>query len=631
MKGICIALVAILLLVAGMRILPTSRQGGEPEPPEKVEIPPLPESPESREATAERIRSRLVAAEWPMDAASAFVELNLDHCHWLQMVAADVLEQQLAALSALKPSISEAAFLTRHPEMTGMLLMVHDRQLLADAILRIDNEDDRNAIVGSFAKYTDAREASDWAKAIAKHGDCIAGILRVCPLWPVDAVFLYNDDPAMEGEYAIWLNEVFDRQSLPRDDEEIYSLMMFAINEGPNVRERMARDADFRAGFTSQIWPEFCEAMRQASEERETRVPWELISDCDPLWSMFLDPKGKHLFERAGQRAADLLYGNNGADPDLRKTVANLLLSGYDPEFVCDAFSADWKNDGTFVRLVLRRGLTDEQVLGCCQQLMHAKDPAHQLRQWNALSDAALVEDIGPPPAGLKTIIPGYAIYYAGKKLCQGRELDMGDALGLAGDVATLVTLGGSKAATEAAKKTATAALRQKFRAEAVKDIAKLTTKELAEEAAEKEVLAMAAHHGLRTLPKTMSEGFLKVSILDATPLVKRAFELHKRLGFGRESFRRITGLDARICMRKDAKVLISLPAAVAGRCPSAAFLNATALNGGADAVLAAEPVRTVVRTGLTCAKDNLTAWKQNLSCWWTTHATVGFNPGTIP
>jgi hypothetical protein len=523
--------------------------------------------------------------------------------------------------------------------MAGVILMVRDRDQLAEGIMRLDDDDDRNAVIGSFVKYTEISDLSDWSKAVARHGPSIAAILRLCPAWPVDSAFLYPDGNAeVADEYGKWLNDLFDRSRLPSSDDEILSLMMFVQAAGPNIRERMAKNPTFKTAFRPQIWPAFSEGVKSAATEHGTRVPWELFTDCDAVWSLLQRPDGKALFATSGQFAADLLYGSNAVVLELREKAAQLFLLG-NQDLLSSAFSSDWSQNARFVRLMLERNLTDDQLLGCCQRLLSSDGPQGQLNTWNEMSDNALAEDIGPPPGGVKTIIPGYAIYYAGKKLAQGRSVGWMDAVGIVGDVATLATLGTASVATggvkevakeaaeEAAKKTASAAIRQKIRKEAVQDLAKITTRELAEQAGEKEVLSFAAHHALRVLPKKMQEQFLKSSILDVTDLVKSCFQMSNRLGIGRESFKKITSLDARVFMQKDAKVFISIPASLAGRCPSGAFLNATALNGVIDGTASSRPVQAAATVVIRFAKDENERWRKHLACWWATHATAGFKP----
>ena len=51
------------------------------------------------------------------------------------------------------------------------------------------------------------------------------------------------------------------------------------------------------------------------------------------------------------------------------------------------------------------------------------------LRDYNGLDSAALVEELGPPPEGPHTWLPGYSVYYLAHKLSQGRDITGMDAV----------------------------------------------------------------------------------------------------------------------------------------------------------------------------------------------------------
>ena len=92
--------------------------------------------------------------------------------------------------------------------------------------------------------------------------------------------------------------------------------------------------------------------------------------------------------------------------------------------------------------------------------------------------------------------------------------------------------------------------------------------------------------------------------------------------GVSRETMKRLTGLEARLFMRSDARVFVrftGLPRALVGS-RTIAFFERT----GKDLVLGtlaeSEPgqgvLHTVAETGLS-AKDQLFEWKKQISAWW--------------
>ncbi len=571
--------------------------------------------------------SRLTAADWPESSARVMVKLNLDRYRWLHSEAPAVLERELADFESLRPSGSSIRLLDEHPGMAGVLVMVQNPTDVADGILACEQNEDRVRIIGSFTKYTHPDDLSRWAAAVVRHHRCIAGLLRRCQASPVEALFIIPvSDAVVAEEYARWLDDVLDPSAMPASDDEAQSLVGFVLAAGPEVRKRMAADPSFRDAFRGAIWPAFARCVRRSAEERQTRAPWELFGTMPHVWDLLKRADGEAMFQRTGLLAADLLYGPDAALPELREKAAQLLLLG-NQELVERAFSGSWSRHPQFRRLMLERHLSDDQLLAGCNQLAGSKEPEALLARWNQMSDAAFTEDIGPPPEGARTMLPGYAIYYAAKKVAQGRDVGWLDAVGVAGDAVSLLTLGGGKVLTETGKRATSAAVRQKFRAEAVKDIAKLTSREIAEQAAEKELGAFAMHHALRVLPAELKERLLQSAVVDVTSLVQGGFEFTKRLGFGRESFKKLTKLDARVFMRRDAKVCISLPSLAAGGNRMARFLNATALNGAFDTVARTEPVQDAARMTIRFAKDETERWQQHLACWWSGLATGAFEP----
>ena len=573
-----------------------------------------------------KLTARLKASGWQDASAQAVVGLNLDRYRWLRDAADVVLEREFKGYEALLPDGEVAQLLERHPQMAGVLILAHDPAAVAQGIFSCSEADDQRRLIGSFAKYTEPADVSVWAAALSRHGRCIAGLLRRCQAWPVDALFLFpTSDIGVAEEYSQWLNEVLDPAALPTSDDETLSLIEFILSAGPEVRRRMIADPSFRQAFRGVIWPTFKRCVERSGGELRSRSAWELFATTPHIWDLLERSDGEALFQRVGMLAADLLYGGDAVLPELREKAAQLLLLG-NQDLVERGFGGSWSRHPQFRRLMLERHLSDDQILAACTKLAAENDPDALLGRWNQMRDAAVAEDIGPPPEGVRTTVPGFAIYYAGKKLVQGRAVGWGDAIGVAGDAVTLFTLGGGKVLTESGKQAANAAVQQKLRQEAVKDIARLTSRELAEQASKKELGSFVAHHALRLIPAELKEGFLKAAVIDITQLVKGSFTLMSRLGIGRESFKKIMNLEARVFMREDAKVFVSVPSALAGNNRCAQFLNATAMNASFDAAARTQPAQDAVVKTIRVARDQTERWQQNLACWWSGHATGAFD-----
>ncbi|MCA9096181.1 MAG: hypothetical protein KDA68_22025, partial [Planctomycetaceae bacterium] len=359
---------------------------------------------------------RLIKNGWPEETAKAVVHINLDRYSWLKEVAGDALEKEIRAYECMAPSPKVAALLTIHPEVSGLALMAYDRETFADAILNLDDPGDQNVVIDTFVKFTSPADVSAWGSAVHRHGPCIAGILRKCPVWPVESVFLYpkaNDEVA--EEYGKWIDGRFERHPFSPSDEEIFSMITFVQACGSKIRTRMENDETFLRSFNGRIWPAFEDIVRKSTKDRDAgRVPWEFFTDCDAIWSLLQRDDGRALLDRGGQLAAELLYGEGPERviPELREKAVQLLLAS-NQDLIAAAFFSDWSKHPLFVELMVKRNLTEDMLLTCCNKLRVSDDPVAQLEQWHRLSDNALMEDVGPLPQGLKASIPGYAVYYA--------------------------------------------------------------------------------------------------------------------------------------------------------------------------------------------------------------------------
>ncbi len=593
-------------------------------------IPPT-TSPEvaSTDGIALKLKSRLIDSGWSDAAAEATITLNLDRYCWLQQVANAVLDREIEALKSLEPSAVAMELLEKHPEMAGVLLLVHNPDKVAKGILDCKDEKDAARIIGSFVKYTDPAEMSRWAEAVDRHGPCIVELLRRCCGWPVDALFAFPTSPRqVADEYSLWLDDVLSPSVLPVTEDETLSLIEFILAAGREIRTRMGSDKpDFRVAFRSNIWPAFARCVRRSSEELKSRTAWELFASTPEMWDLLQRPGGENIFKCAGLLAVDLLYGKEAVHPQLRDKAAQLMLLGKQ-EFVESGLIGPWSQDQDFLRLMLRRNLTDNQLLTCCKKLADAqKGWWVLLNRWNKMGDKALAADIGPPPKGLLALMPGFSIYYAAKKLAQGRNVGWSDALGVGFDVLTIATLGSSELLTKAGEQAAKAVLTQKLKEEAVADVVLLTSQEIAKQAAKRDLSSMVVHHALKALPKKLKEQLLKLAVVDVTSVVQASFRIASELGLGRESFKKFSGLEARIFMRKDAQILVSLPSAAFGNNPCARFLNATAVNGAFDAAARTSFVQNGVGKTFRVASVEAERCKQNLACWWSGLATGAFNP----
>lgn len=88
-----------------------------------------------------------------------------------------------------------------------------------------------------------------------------------------------------------------------------------------------------------------------------------------------------------------------------------------------------------------------------------------------------------------------------------------------------------------------------------------------------------------------------------------------QKAGVGRETIKRLTGLEARVFMRSDARVLIS-PGN--GKAIAKAFLRETAESAVGDGVMSTELAQQAAGQAI----NSVRAWQQHASGWWLANAT---------
>ena len=112
----------------------------------------------------------------------------------------------------------------------------------------------------------------------------------------------------------------------------------------------------------------------------------------------------------------------------------------------------------------------------------------------------------------------------------------------------------------------------------------------------------------------------------DVTDLVRFTY---KKSGSGRETFKRLTGLEARVFMRPDRRVAVHLPQLVSRNHALGIVLRETAINAGFDTALSSKPGEAAVETGAKggrrvyrATKEQVDAWEQHVAAWWLANAT---------
>jgi hypothetical protein len=573
---------------------------------------------ETRVSTIQVVQ-RLVGAGWTEEAAQAVAALNQDYFA-IQSEYPSVLERTLLMLQRLGKYPSVMIAVARHPELAALLAGTPQPRTVADAFA---DEACFGAVAGMFQVITEPYEQERLAIALADHRRTICSLAAHGVPLPA-SLFMFPRTSSGADEYARWLDEALDQaMSAAQVDELLSSVVAVALNQGADLRRRMNSDDEFRRTFRTQLWPAFvrvADCSRKPKGECDTS--FELIADEPRVWDLLMLPEGELLLERRGLLSVELLVDDPDGQsfpPSLRPLAHDMLLTGNDSTLT--VLLRFWA-EPSFRQVALRQDLDSdlrERVLAdiaqkCPPEAEQCPELNKRLNQIANFSLATLREDLAPPPDGPLTWLPLYSSYYLAKKLAQGRQIDAVDLVFAALDIAAV------NAVFSAGGKIITQTIKQKAR----KTLAEKTTETIALQTAKKasptsaQLVARSVSGGrlisamtkqyLQPLVAGMQRAkpvFVEATQIDITQPLQWMFY---KTNVGRESIKRLTGMEARVFMRRDARVVIR-PAS--GK--FAPLIQETAANAGIATTLEAE----LTHQALERSVDFVKSWQQHASVWW--------------
>jgi hypothetical protein len=299
---------------------------------------------------------------------------------------------------------------------------------------------------------------------------------------------------------------------------------------------------------------------------------------------------------------------DGGGVPERLRPLAREALMEGDNETLAAFFNPHLEDEPLFVQLITREDLDADlrqRVLAnlaktCPEEAVQCPDLEPRLRDLISFSPSTLREDLAPSPVGPQTWIPLYYTYYLTKKLIQGRDLDGMDIAFAAMDALFIYSVVGAtgKVATQTlkvgAKQVGATVAKQGGRKAIGGAITSITTL-----AANGRMMTAITKQYLQPLIAAMSKvnkSADKLTQVDVTQALQWIFQ---KTGVGRDSMKRLTGLEARVFMRNDARVVIQPSNSKVGT-----FLSETAQNALSSS-----------------AADMSSAWQQHASAWWLANA----------
>ncbi len=463
-------------------------------------------------------------------------------------------------------------------------------------------------------------------EALDKHGDVMCDIAERGILGG-ELVFIFPRHSKAAKEYDAWLEDIFSKY-LRHSDEKLAEIIAFLLEHGQNIRQRLNNNQKFYKRFRKELWPAFMRVV-------DNNGAFEQLANDPHIWDLLALNKGEQLLEKWGLAPVGLLYGENAYPVDLQAIIIEVLLEGDDN--TVDALYK-YKDELLFQKLMRRQLSVGSQaalaskLATLCPNYPEKACPSlpQYLHYYVSIKDnAALAEELGPAPSGPVTWIPFYGSYYTAKKLWQGRGLTGGDAVAVGLDAFAIVPIGFIAGKVAVISKPAGKFL-NKFAEPTTKTVSQklVKTKTRQIKQGQKIKLPQASNSVSALLQKNQQllkqfkEKAQKLVVFDVTKPIRF---LYQKIG-GKTM--RFFGFEARVFMRKDAKVLMNPSQGLSGH-----FFRETAERALNDVVgESAGKALTALKTSETMskiiiskqtirllnkAKKKVTAWQQNISAWW--------------
>ena len=532
-------------------------------------------------------------------------------------VAPPLVETELRLLVNLHPKEKVLSLLEHHPEVSGLLLLAPNPAGVADAIMQA-SDGDQETLIASYWHCTDGVSVRLWTEAVRRHRPLVVFFQRKCAALPYQGTFAYQENmrvPEARDIYAKWLDDVLAPAVLAQNDETLGSRLLFVTTSGTSLRRRLEGDAAFRKGFLAETWPRFREAMVHLSQNNAVKEDVFYLCGGEPLvWEFFQRDDSAKLFKQVGMEAVTMLCGDKALHPDVREAVAAMWAKQ-----ILDLPQAiqQYQEDSHFRQLVrLLKAEDDWKLLYAVSKKLGEAGVSwpQQAADLSSRDINELRDKIDPVEP---SIIPGAALVSLAGRFLDGRRVGFQEVFAAGMDVVDLASVVATGGGALVAKNTARLALRQTLKSGARESLEKLagrTVKELAKDAPGAEWPQALAQKAMAMLPKKIQSTLAKGGLVEISSPVKAGFDLSRRMGMGREPFKKLSGLEARVFMRKDGRVFINFTSALTKPSPAASFLTRTVENDALDSAPAREAAQA--------AGDAVRQWKEDISAWWSGLAT---------
>ena len=549
---------------------------------------------------------RLVRMNWGRAAATSVVQWNQRYLSLTRETSEEQFDRRVKLWGRLgdRPIVQKR--LEEWPELTGLLMRALEQNPDGpELILKSFSEGaDPNSVRSMYGFASTPEDSIRLAQILERDGDLVVKLWKI---GVVDAAEWFSTLPKnadAQSEYRKWLRSIFESVLQIKDDEARDVALgraqtLLTIHE-EKVRGLLDEDDQFRRTFLSTHWPRFRSVLNRKSDSFdwigcvvEPRV-WQLL--------MVHGQSGADKFDKYGAVAIDLLLC-----PEYR-TCVRQVFEAFDhaDERAIDAlFNDDLRQNSQFIEL-LGRDLSGATLATALHTLTDPARSAEQpalLAKWSKMTAAGLKEELGPPPQGVVTWLPGYSVYYVGRKYATGREIDTWDVIAATVDAAgTVIIFDEALKGAMLVRK----GLQKSFEKGGMQGAAKWATN-----AAGKELYPWVIRDAHRAANKASQTAFQNLTQIDVTDAVQFAF---KRSDANLSTFKRISTLDARIFMRADRRVVFA-PVKILGNRIVGPLLIETATGAGFE--VGVKHGLPATKAAVKTVVEQERAWRQHLGLWW--------------
>lgn len=546
---------------------------------------------------------------WTDGAAKAVANHNQRYLKLVYEEDRDQFDHTIAVLARLGKHPYAQQQLVQMPELAGLLAgSLEKNENGPELVLKtIPSGDHRDLVLSLYCLSAMPSDCMLLAETLQSDRDVV---IRLCEQDALDAIVWLTSIPTDQAEvatYRTWVRSVLESALNAEDDDELDRAQTMLAIHASAILEKLEDAPHFQRKFLAEYWPAFNRILAQQTDE----LGWGVFVSEPRVWNFFdeFGAAGQDLYSTHGPLAVDLLFMEDYRD--CQKQVLEALTLG-DELTIQSLYDPQLRSQPLFAKLLSR-----ELPGGTLAKALHllALRPSELpqlLSDWDELSDASLIEDLGPPPEGAQTWLPGYSIYYLAKKAGQGRDVTGMDVVFAAVDTVEVVFMAkGAGKGLKVIQQGVTKGLGKRGLVEAAEGVSKMSAREL---------YPWVLREGHRVCRQAFTS-IRERAVVDVTEAVKFSFQ---KSGMGRRTFKELSSLDARVFMRADRRVALDLGSVVESNHLVGRSLRVSAVNAGFDVSLRTRPgeatAESVVESGVAAkdfSEEQVKAWREHIAIWW--------------